>query len=57
MDSKSNETLKNGRMERESRHKVIMRAIDRPGEMRIRNLAELTGVAAVTIRRDLAELE
>lgn len=51
------ETLKNGRMERESRHKVIMRAIDRPGEMRIRNLAELTGVAAVTIRRDLAELE
>ncbi|MDK7884990.1 MULTISPECIES: DeoR family transcriptional regulator [Corynebacterium] len=34
-----------------------MRAIDRPGETRIRNLAELTGVAAVTIRRDLAELE
>ncbi|WP_306594231.1 DeoR family transcriptional regulator [Corynebacterium striatum] len=34
-----------------------MRAIDRPGETRIRNQAELTGVAAVTIRRDLAELE
>ena len=44
-------------MDREQRHKVIMRTVDRPGITRIDALTELTGVSAVTIRRDLAELE
>lgn len=44
-------------MEREQRHKVIMRTIDRPGITRIDALTELTGVSAVTIHRDLVELE
>lgn len=44
-------------MERKQRHKVIMRTIDRPGITRIDALTELTGVSAVTIHRDLVELE
>lgn len=44
-------------MEREQRHKVIMRTIDRPGVTTVEALVELTGVAPVTIRRDLDYLE
>lgn len=44
-------------MDREQRHKVIIRTVDRAAVTQIGALTELTGVSAVTIRRDLAELE
>lgn len=44
-------------MDRDIRQKLIMRAIDRPGVTSVQSLVELTGVSAITIRRDLSDLE
>jgi DeoR/GlpR family transcriptional regulator of sugar metabolism len=43
-------------MQRSVRHKAIVQSV-RTGELRIEQLVELTGASAVTIRRDLIDLE
>lgn len=50
-----NATVHNDRVQRSERQKVIIRAVD-AGERSVAELAELTGISPVTIRRDLAEL-
>ncbi len=42
-------------MQRSERHRLIIRAVD-AGPRRIADLVELTGLSAVTVRRDLGEL-
>jgi DeoR/GlpR family transcriptional regulator of sugar metabolism len=44
-------------MQRSIRQKLIVQTVRSSGRIRIGQLAELTGASAVTIRRDLAELE
>ncbi len=44
-------------MQRSFRHRLIIQSVRTGGHLRIGQLAELTGASAVTIRRDLAELE
>src|ERR1700761_9767938 len=44
-------------MQRSIRQKLIVQTVRNSGRIRIGQLAELTGASAVTIRRDLAELE
>jgi DeoR/GlpR family transcriptional regulator of sugar metabolism len=44
-------------MQRSLRQKLIVQAVRSSGQLRIGQLVELTGASAVTIRRDLAELE
>ena len=44
-------------MQRSLRHKTIIRAVSGGREISIADLVELTGVSAVTLRRDLVELE
>ncbi|MEA1026407.1 DeoR family transcriptional regulator [Corynebacterium pseudotuberculosis] len=43
-------------MEQHERHRVIIRAVD-SGSKTIAQLYEITGASAVTIRRDLSELD
>ncbi|WAF47252.1 DeoR family transcriptional regulator [Corynebacterium pseudotuberculosis] len=43
-------------MEQHERHRVIIRAVD-SGSKTIAQLCEITGASAVTIRRDLSELD
>jgi DeoR/GlpR family transcriptional regulator of sugar metabolism len=44
-------------MQRSLRQKLIVQSVRSSGQLRIDQLVELTGASAVTIRRDLAELE
>jgi DeoR/GlpR family transcriptional regulator of sugar metabolism len=44
-------------MQRSLRHKLIVQSVRTGGHLRIDQLTELTGASAVTIRRDLVELE
>jgi DeoR/GlpR family transcriptional regulator of sugar metabolism len=44
-------------MQRSLRHKAIIRAVGGRQEVQVADLVELTGASAVTIRRDLVELE
>lgn len=44
-------------MKRSSRHALIIKAVARPGLTPVDALVDLTGVSAVTIRRDLVDLE
>jgi DeoR/GlpR family transcriptional regulator of sugar metabolism len=44
-------------VQRSLRHKLIVQSVRTGGHLRIAQLAELTGSSAVTIRRDLVELE
>src|ERR1700742_39533 len=44
-------------MQRSIRQKLIVQTVRNSGRIRIGQLAELTGASAVTIRRDLADLE
>ncbi len=50
-----NATSDNDRVQRSERHRVIIRAVD-AGRRSVAELAELTGISPVTIRRDLADL-
>ena len=47
----------NDRVQRSLRHKAIIRAVSGQREVLVADLAQLTGVSAVTVRRDLADLE
>jgi DeoR/GlpR family transcriptional regulator of sugar metabolism len=47
----------NDRVQRSLRHKAIIHAVGGRREVLVSDLVELTGASAVTIRRDLAELE
>lgn len=44
-------------MQRSLRHKLIIQSLQTSGRLRVEQLAELTGVSPVTIRRDLVDLE
>lgn len=44
-------------MQRSLRHKLIIQSLQTSGRLRVEQLAELTGVSPVTIRRDLTDLE
>jgi DeoR/GlpR family transcriptional regulator of sugar metabolism len=44
-------------MQRSHRHRLIVQSVRASGHLRIDQLTELTGASAVTIRRDLAELD
>lgn len=44
-------------MQRSFRHKAIIHAVTNQGAVSVADLVELTGASAITVRRDLAELE